>query len=96
MKIFFRLLILVILSLCGGLLYSLTVNILIMADKVPTEQLSNAFGYEMTNRAVFVWMVAVLLGFISVFIDTKWRYGLLALPVIAPSLYSVLYALSLN
>jgi hypothetical protein len=96
MKIFFRLLVLIILALCGGLVYSLTVNILIMSNIVPTESLSNAFGYEMTNRAVLVWIGSTALAFISVFIDAKWRYILLTIPIIAPSLYAVLYALSLS
>jgi len=96
MKIFFRLLVLIILALCGGLIFSLTVNVLIMAKIVPTESLSNAFGYEMTNRAVMVWIVSTAIAIISLFTDAKWRYALLAMPVIAPSLYSVLYAMSLS
>jgi len=96
MKIFFRLLVLMILALCGGLIFSLTVNVMIMAGLIPTESLSNEFGYEMTNRAVLVWIVATAIAVISLFTDAKWRYALLALPVVAPSLYSILYALSLT
>lgn len=96
MKIFFRLLILVILALLGGLVFSFTVNILIMAKTIPTENLSGAFGHEMTQRAVFVWMGSFALGLIGLFMQSKWRFAFFVLPLIAPSLYAVLYGMSLN
>lgn len=96
MKIFFRFLVLIILALCGGLAFSLTVNLLIMTNNIPTESLSNAFGYEMTNRAVLVWIASTAIAIISIFTEGKWRYALLALPLVAPSLYSILYSMSIN
>ncbi len=96
MKIVFRLLILFILSLLGGLLYSFTVNLLIMADMIPSEELSGAFGYEMTNRAVLVWIASTVLALGSLFTDAKWRYALVVLPLFAPSFYAALYTISLG
>lgn len=96
MKILFRLLVLIILSLLGGLLYSFTVNLLIIADMIPSNDLSGALGYEMTNRSVLVWIVSIMLALGSLFTDAKWRYGLLVLPLLAPSFYAALYAISLG
>lgn len=96
MQILFRLIILVTLSLLGGLAYAFSANLLIMANAIPTDEITNNFGYTMTQRAVFVWIVAVLLGIISIFIQQKWRYILLLCPLVAPSLFALLYTVSYN
>ena len=96
MKILFRLLILTILALLGGLVFSFSVNVLIMANMIPTDSLSGAFGFEVTQRATFICMGCVALALISIFTDAKWRYFLLILPILMPSLYALLYAISLN
>lgn len=96
MKYFFRFLILFAFALIGGLLFSITVNILIMINAVPQENISAAFGYEMTNRAVIVWIVSVFIGILSIFMESKWRIALLFLPLLLPSLYAAIYTLSLD
>lgn len=95
MQIFLRFIVLITLALLGGLLYALSTNIFIMAGLLPTENLDGNVGFDMTQRATFVWIGATFLGLISIFIKEKWRYGLLILPLIAPSLFALLYSLSL-
>lgn len=94
MQILYRMIVLLTLSLLGGLAYAFCANLLIMLNAIPTEEATNNFGYIMTQRAVFVWIGAVVLGLISVFIEKKWRYVLLLCPLIAPSLFALLYTLS--
>lgn len=96
MQILFRIFVLAIISLLGGLLYSLSVNVLIMTHVFPTEEVGNNFGYEMTSKAVLVWFAAIIIGFVSVFIEQKWRYLLLACPLLAPSIFALIYSLSLS
>ena len=94
MQMAFKIIVLITLSLLGGLVYSLTANIFVMANMIPADTASNNFGYEMTQKAVFVWMGAIALGVVSLFIKKKWRYILLFCPLIAPSLFAFLYTLS--
>ncbi len=94
MQMLFKIIILITLSLLGGLLYSFSANILIITNLLPAETVSSNFGYEMTSKAVFVWIVSVILGVISLFIEKKWRYFLLLCPLILPSLFALLYSLS--
>lgn len=94
MQVFFKIIVLITVSLLGGLLYSFSANILIMTNILPTESVSSNFGYEMTSKAVLVWGISVILGIISLFIKEKWRYFLLLCPLITPSLFALLYSLS--
>ncbi len=94
MHIFLKIIILITLSLLGGLAYALTTNFLILANIVPFESVGENFGYEMTSKAVFVWIIAVILGITSLFIKQKWRYVLLLCPLVAPSIFALLFSLS--
>lgn len=94
MQMLFKIIILITLALLGGVLYSFSANILIMTNILPTETVSSNFGYEMTSKAVLVWIVSVVLGIISLFIKEKWRYFLLLCPLVTPSLFALLYSLS--
>lgn len=94
MQNLFRFVVLIIIGLLGGLLFSFSVNIMIMTDILDVDNVRGGFGYEMTSKAVFVWVTAFVLGIISLFIKEKWRYILLLSPLYAPTVFALLYALS--
>lgn len=94
MQMLFKIIVLITLSLLGGLVYSFVANLLIMTDIVKTDSVTSNFGYEMTSKAVLVWIVSVVIGIVSLFIKEKWRYILLICPLVMPSLFAFLYALS--
>ena len=90
-QILFRLLILITLSLLGGLLYPLTINLMVMADMFSTETMEGNFGYELTQKTVFVWLGAILIGFSALFIRSHWYKILICCPLIAPTLFALVY-----
>ncbi|MCI5059804.1 MAG: hypothetical protein MRY79_01895 [Alphaproteobacteria bacterium] len=92
-QIFFRLIILVTLSLLGGLLYAFSVNLMIMGGMLSSDTIANNFGRELTEKTVLVWLGAIVLGFISVFIQADWRKTLLFCPLLLPSLFALIYVI---
>ncbi len=84
---------LVVASLLGGALYPVTVNILIYFQMMPPEQMGQAFGIVLTNKTVYVWLGANLLGIIALFIPQSWGKILYFSPLYAPSLFAVVYTL---
>ncbi len=94
MQIALKIVILITLSLLGGIFYALTANFLIMGNMIPTDSASGNFGYDMTSKTVFIWLVSVMLGIVSLFIKQKWRYILLLCPLLAPSAFAFLFALN--
>ena len=94
MQMLLKILILITISLLGGLTFSIAVNIMIMTNIVDADTVQGGFGYLMTSKAVFIWILSVILGIISLFIKQKWRYFLLFSPLYAPIIFALLYALS--
>lgn len=94
MQTLFKIIVLAIVSLVGGLLYPIIVNLLIIADTLPTDSVSDNFGMEMTRKAAAVWMGSSLLGVGYLFARQKSRLVFLMCPLLAPSLFAVLYVLS--
>lgn len=94
MQILLKILILITISLLGGLVFALAVNVMIMTNIVDADSVQGGFGYLMTSKAVFIWIVSVVLGIVSLFIKQKWRYFLLFSPLYAPILFALLYTLS--
>ena len=93
MQIFYKILILGIVSLLGWLMLPLMINILILLEIIQAEAMEQNFVTEMTQKAVFIWLVGIVLGIVSLFIKQKWRYILLACPLIGPSLFAIIYSL---
>lgn len=93
MKILFKLIWLVVIAGLGGLAYALCANILVMSNVLNADAVSTSFGVEMTNKAVMVWIVCVLLALGACFMQSKLRYILLLSPLYAPSLFAVIYTL---
>ena len=93
MKILFRLIWLVLIAGLGGLAYALCANILVLSGILQADSVATSFGVDMTNKAVMVWIVCVLLALAASFMQSKLRYILLLSPLYAPSLFAVIYTL---
>jgi hypothetical protein len=94
MQLFLRIIILITLSLLGGLIFSFAVNLMVITGIVNVDNVRSGFGYEMTEKAVFVWIASVIIGIISIFMKSRWRCLLLLCPLFAPSVFAFLYAFS--
>lgn len=95
MNIAYKIIVFIILALLAGPLYALTINLLIMADVFSNSGASSNIGEELITKAVFVWMGSLVFGIASLFIKHKSHKLLVAVPLIAPSLFAIIYALSL-
>jgi predicted membrane protein len=93
MEILLRFIILITLSLLGGLLYAVVMNLMIFTHLIDTSELYGNFGQDITNKTVMVWIVCIILGICSVFMEKKWRYALLLSPLFTPSIFAFFYAL---
>lgn len=87
-----KILLLIIFSLLGGILFSITTNILIATNIINIDNISNSFGSEMTNKAVIIWIICVIAGFGSLFIKQKWRYIITLAPLYLPSIFTIVYS----
>ena len=92
-QILFRLILLITLSLLGGLLYALNVNFMILGGMLSVDSIGNNFGQILTQKTVLVWLGAILLGFIGIFTRSEWRKILMILPLLLPSLFAFVYVL---
>lgn len=88
-----KILSLIIFALLGGILFALVTNILIATGAMQNVISYETFGPDMAFKATIVWMVSVVVGFISLFIKQKWRYALTLAPLYMPSLFAVIYTL---
>jgi hypothetical protein len=89
-----RIIVLVTIALLGWMLCLLAFHLMIITNIINTKTTGDGFGYEMTSKAVMVWIASVVLGIISLFIQQKWRYILLLAPIYAPVCFAFIYALS--
>jgi len=94
-NILFKLLLLIIASAAGWLLYALSANLLIYADAFSETALSNNIGVDMTQKAIKIWVVSVILGSGSVFVRSNFKYFLLIVPLVTPSLFALFYTLNI-
>jgi hypothetical protein len=91
----YRITILIILALLAGPLYALTINLLIMANVFDSTGLDYNLGEDLSHKAAFIWMGSLVFGIASLFTKNNWQKILVTMPLVAPSLFAILYALSL-
>ncbi len=82
---------LIVLTLLGGALYAIIVNILIMMGLTPTGEGSEGFGKVMTMQSVYIYLGAIVAGFTGMFIKEDWRWVLYLCPLYAPSVFAIIY-----
>ena len=83
----------VMIALLGGLAYAVTTNVMIKSGILQTGSVEAAFGFQMTHKAVMIWVGCVLLSLLSLKINHWSRLILWLSPVYAPSGFAVLYVL---
>lgn len=89
-----KILSLVVIALIGFTLVSVNLNLMTVFNVIDVDAVDSSFGNTIINRAVIVWQVSVLIALGSLFIKQKWRYILTLLPIYAPSLFALIFALS--
>lgn len=94
MNIILKLLWVVIIAGLGGLLYACMANVMVMSGLLSGDDVAAAFGVEMTQKAVLVWLVCVPLSIWASFMQSPLRFILLFAPLYAPSLFAVIYTLA--
>ncbi|MEM8833967.1 MAG: hypothetical protein AAGB32_05445 [Pseudomonadota bacterium] len=90
-----RLLWVIIASVGGWLLYLINVNLMIYTGFFAGESVSQGAGYVLVEKVVIVWAVSSLLCLGSIFTQSKTRLVFLSLPIILPTVFSLIYILSL-
>lgn len=93
MQILFRLLLLIVFSGLGFILVPLMVNLLIYFNLIDSDAVPADFLQIILSKSTYVWMGAVAVGIIGLFIEQKWRIALMLCPLIIPSLFAFLYPL---
>jgi len=85
---------LIILTLLGGMLWALIVNLLLMADLMPTDDVSSGFGQILTHQSMLVYMGSIIIGIIGIFIRDTWRWVLYLCPLYAASVFAVIHTVT--
>ncbi len=93
MTYIYKTLLLILSVLLGGVLYAITMNVLIKIGAFSSDNLDSNIGHIATEKAVYVWLITSLIGGCHVFMNDKWRY-LALLPLISPSIFIIFYILS--
>jgi len=93
MHYLYRFLSLALFALLGGVVYALSINLLVGTGAFSNQQIESNIGYVMTQKAVYVWLVSIMVGGLSLFIKKKWGYALLSLPFWTPSAFAFIYTL---
>lgn len=90
----YRFLLLIVFALLAGPLYALTINMMIALDIFQTGEVNFSMGEAITHKSALIWMGSLIIGAVGIFIKSK-NFYFFAVPLIAPSLFSIIYALSL-
>ncbi len=90
----FRILVLLVIAAAGFISVAFTINLLIYFGILNVENAPNNFLQTMALKATYVWMGAMVLGVISLFIRQKWRITLLLCPLILPALFTIVYTIT--
>jgi len=89
-----RVLWVVIAIAAGWLFYLVSINLMIYFGLFSAESIEQGAGYALVEKVVFVWIAASVLSLGSIFTQAKIRLLFLSLPLILPTLFSLLYILS--
>lgn len=89
-----RLLQVVLCALLGIFLYALAFQLLVGMGAVAADLDGEGYGFILTQRAVLVWLVSILIALGGLFVRPSWRWTLIAAPAYAPALYAVMAVLA--
>jgi|GEM_PF-4629288 len=90
----FKVVVLIISIAAGWILFPFIANLLIYMGLYPENAMDTNFGPEMIQKAVFIWFGSTIISIAYLFVKTNIRYFFLLLPVFAPSLFGIIYALA--
>ena len=91
MQMLYKILVLLLVIAAGYMLVPLFVNLMIKFDLIDAASLTPELGADLVQKSVFVWMGAIILGIISLFIQQSWRIVLLLSPLVLPTLFLLVY-----
>lgn len=95
MTYIYRILLLVVFAVLAAPLYALTVNLLIAFEIFESTQVTYSLGETMTLKSTYIWMGSLIIGIIGIFMPPKIYMYFFTVPLIAPSLFAIIYTLSL-
>lgn len=84
-----RMLQVVLFAVLGIFLYALAFQLLVGTGVMTADMDGEGYGYLLTQKAVIVWLAAILIALVGTFVRENWRWPLIAAPAYAPALYTV-------
>ena len=94
MAYLYKILVLVVLSALGFLSVPLVINLMIWANLIDSAAVPSGFLENVLGKSTYVWLGAVLVGIVSLFIQQKWRIALVLCPLVVPPIFTLIYAIS--
>jgi hypothetical protein len=79
---------LVVIAALGWVAFAITVHLMIMVGLTARAE-DGSFGTILAQRTALVWMGAVALGIISLFLKENWRNVLYFAPLYAPPVFVI-------
>jgi hypothetical protein len=80
---------LIALALSALPLFAITLNLLLFFHLIPDTLIDNGYGNALAQTCVYIWLVCLLMGFISIFVQKPWRLVLYFSPLYAPILFTI-------
>lgn len=87
-NILLRLAGLAVIAALGWVAFALTVHLMIMLGLTANAP-DGSFGSEMAKQTAFIWMGAIAVGLVSLFVKESWGKVLYFLPLYAPPLFVI-------
>ena len=87
-SIFLRIVGLAVIAALGWVAFAFAVHAMIVTGQTGNLP-DGSFGPLLVNRTAFIWIGAVILGIISLFIKDSWRNVLYFAPLYAPPLFVI-------
>jgi hypothetical protein len=79
---------LTVIAALGWVAFAIAVHGMIMIGMTASEE-DGSFGTVLAHRTAIIWMGAIVLGFISLFIKDSWRNALYFAPLYAPPVFVI-------
>jgi hypothetical protein len=92
--IIFKILLLIITAILGWIMMAFTPNILLILGLFPENAQEIGFGPSLISKSILVWAISMILCILLVFLKPQAKFIAYSLPIIAPSIFAFIYALT--